>query len=490
MSSEKTKNRYSGFYKIFQFTFNQRVKTRGYRSAVIIGALLCLLAPMAIMACLELFGGDGEEPVNPVTTVMVAETTQESAGAGETADAEMAEADNGGAQESAADGVGGEAGAVLAESAGQTGQAADYSQLNGLGSQGYDQISYEMYGTPQEALDAAAGVENAAVLIVERGSQGDLLSLVLPQDSNLSKSDLEGLERFVGNAYPYIQMQRTGLEPQELAKLTAPVSVDTHRSAESQESALDALKEALAYILPYLNIMVLYFMVLFYGQGVATSVLMEKTSKLMDTMLLAAKPGGMVIGKVLAQALAGVVQIFIWLAALAGGLWGGALVVRFINPDSQMAILQLMDMLGGMGGLFAVSAAVAALLQIVAGFLLYCSLAAIGGAVAGKQEDLSSTSLLFILALIGSFCVCLYSGGLGTMSPASAWLNWVPFTAVMIVPGRVLLGQIPLWQAYGSIVVVLAAFVLISLLAGKIYKSMALYKGQVPGIGKILKMMK
>lgn len=460
MKNKEGKNRYSGFYKIFQFTFQQRVKARGYRSAVIIGALLCLLVPMAIMACVELFGGEGEIPPNPVTTVLVAETVS---------------------REEAPDG----------EAAGTAaGEEADYNQLNGLGREGYTDISYQRYDTPQEALEAARGMEDTVVLAVERAAGGDQISLVLPEDSNLTKSDLEGLESFIGSVYPYIQMQRTGLTPQELTRLTAPVAVETHRSAAGDTDPLSGLKEALAYLLPYLNIMVLYFMVLFYGQGVSTSVLMEKTSKLMDTMLLAARPGGMVIGKVLAQALAGILQIFIWLAALAGGFWGGALLVRAINPDSEMLLLQLFDLLGGMSGLFAVSAVIAALLQVAAGFLLYCSLAAIGGAMAGKQEDLSSTNLLFTLALIGSFLAALYSGGLGVMSPSSMWLNWVPFTAVMIVPGRVLLGQIPLWQAYGSLAVVLASFVLICLLAGKIYKNMALYKGQVPGFSTILKMIK
>lgn len=470
MSGGNTRNQYGGFYKIFRFTFQQRVKTRGYRSAVVIGALLCLLVPMAIMACLELFGGTEQEAVNPVTTVLVAETTVQN-------DADGDALENGTAGDATSN-------------AGGQGTAADYSQLNTLGREGYTNITYERYGTPQEALNAAQGMENTVVLVVERSSQGDRLSVILPEGSNLSKSDLSGFESFIGSAYTYIQMQRTGLETQELAKLTAPVTADIHRTTEEQEDGLGALREALSYLLPYVNIMVLYFMVLFYGQGVSTSVLMEKTSKLMDTMLLAAKPGGMVVGKVLAQALAGIVQIFIWIAALVCGFWGGALLVRAINPDTQMVLLQLFDLLGGVSGLFAVSAVIAALLQIVAGFLLYCALAAIGGALAGKQEDLSSTNLLFTLALVASFLVAIYSGGLGVMSPTSAWLNWVPFTAVLIVPGRVLLGQIPLWQAYGSLAVVLAAFVLICLLAGKIYKSMALYKGQVPGIGKVLKMMK
>ena len=459
---KRAKNRYSGFYKIFQFTFQQRVKAPGLpqrsdhrRPAV----------PSGSHGYHGLRGAvrrGGRDPAQP---------GYHRAGGGDRF-----------------------AGGSLPGAGRLLGLPPEkkriINQLNGLGREGYTDISYQRYDTPQEALEAARGMEDTVVLAVERAAGGDQISLVLPEDSNLTKSDLEGLESFIGSVYPYIQMQRTGLTPQELTRLTAPVAVETHRSAAGDTDPLSGLKEALAYLLPYLNIMVLYFMVLFYGQGVSTSVLMEKTSKLMDTMLLAARPGGMVIGKVLAQALAGILQIFIWLAALAGGFWGGALLVRAINPDSEMLLLQLFDLLGGMSGLFAVSAVIAALLQVAAGFLLYCSLAAIGGAMAGKQEDLSSTNLLFTLALIGSFLAALYSGGLGVMSPSSMWLNWVPFTAVMIVPGRVLLGQIPLWQAYGSLAVVLASFVLVCLLAGKIYKNMALYKGQVPGFSTILKMIK
>lgn len=203
MKNKEGKNRYSGFYKIFQFTFQQRVKARGYRSAVIIGALLCLLVPMAIMACVELFGGEGEIPPNPVTTVLVAETAS---------------------QEEAPDG----------EAAGTAaGEEADYNQLNGLGREGYTDISYQRYDTPQEALEAARGMEDTVVLAVERAAGGDQISLVLPEDSNLTKSDLEGLESFIGSVYPYIQMQRTGLTSQELTRLTAPVAVETHRIAGS-----------------------------------------------------------------------------------------------------------------------------------------------------------------------------------------------------------------------------------------------------------------
>ena len=38
--------------------------------------------------------------------------------------------------------------------------------------------------------------------------------------------------------------------------------------------------------------------------------------------------------------------------------------------------------------------------MIVAGFLLYCALSSIGGAMAGKPEDLSVTNVLFTVILV------------------------------------------------------------------------------------------
>lgn len=445
----------AGSWKIFRFTFAQRLKTGGYLSAVITGAALCFLIPFLVMVCMEKFTGKDGEKINPVTSVYVAEMEN------------------------------------AAEVPEEPFAPVDYNSLNRLGREGYTEISYELCGSFEEAVLAAGAQENAVVLVVENGEAFTGLKLVLPQDSNLSKEDLEGMEEFLNAGYGYIQMQRTGLEPGQLAQLTVPVEVSSHRSIQTQEDdGKDMVREILAYLLPYLNIMVLYFLVLFYGQGVSTSVLMEKTSKLMDTMLLAVRPGGMVLGKVLAQALAGILQIFAWLAGLAGGFLAGYLAVKAMNPDTQMILVEFLGTLGEISGIFTAPAILAALLQLVGGFLLYCALAAIGGAIAGKQEELSSTNMLFVLVLIGSFLLSLSCGGLGVMTESSAWLNWMPFSAVLLVPSRVLLGQITVWEAYGSLAVVLAAFVIISLLAGKIYRCMAMYKGKVPKPGELLRMLR
>jgi len=122
--------------------------------------------------------------------------------------------------------------------------------------------------------------------------------------------------------------------------------------------------------------------------------------------------------------------------------------------------------------------------------LLYCSLAGIGGAVAGKPEDLSSTNVVFTLILIASFFGCLASGGLNGLSSGSAWLDWIPFTSIMVTPSRILLGSVSLLKGLGCMLVVLATTLLLTVAGGRLYKTMVLYRGDLPGPKKLLEMLR
>lgn len=436
--------RWSGSFAVFRFTLIQRLKSRGYLSAILIGMLLCFFLPLSLMALAEWLD-DKEEAQNLVEVVYVAE-----------------ELENAGA-------------------------FADYNSLNLLGQEGYTQIRWELCPDADTAFRDAGETENSVVLLVEQNREQESLRLVLPENSSLERKNLSGLEEFLEGAYPYIRMQRTGLSPEALEQLAAPIRTVRHDTDETEE---DGIREILMYVIPYLNVMVLYFLVLFYGQGAATSVLVEKTSKLMDTMLLVVKPESMILGKVLATALAGLLQITAWLSALAGGFLAGAAAVKALNPDTQMGLVAFLDLLGEIGSGLALPAVLTALLHILGGFLIYCGLAAIGGAIAGKQEELSSTNMLFVLFLIASFLLVLYTGGTGEMTQSSAWLTWMPFSATLVVPARVILGQITVGEALASLLVVLAFFLAIIYLAGRLYRSMALYKGKLPKPGEIARMLR
>ena len=231
--------------------------------------------------------------------------------------------------------------------------------------------------------------------------------------------------------YTQEALDRAELTPEQRALLTAPVEVTVTGGQTGEGEAMGLL----SMLLPYASLMLLYFLVLLYGQSTAASVILEKTSKLMDLFLVSVEPGAMVLGKVLATALAGLLQLAVWAAGLAGGF-------------------------------------------------------AIGGSMAGKAEDLSSTNVLFSLVLVASFFCCMFAGGMDGMTSSARWLDYVPFTAILVTPSRVLLGQTSLLGGLVSLALVVVCAGVLTALAGRVYRLMSLYKGNPPTPRRVLRMLR
>ena len=173
--------------------------------------------------------------------------------------------------------------------------------------------------------------------------------------------------------YAQEALDRADLTPEQRALLTAPVEVTVTGGQTGEGEAMGLL----SMLLPFASLMLLYFLVLLYGQSTAASVILEKTSKLMDLFLVSVEPGAMVLGKVLATALAGLLQLAVWAAGLAGGFAIGGAVVR--QTGVTLPLLEVLKGVGRLTGLFSVPAMLEAAGLLLAGFLLYCSLSAIGG---------------------------------------------------------------------------------------------------------------
>lgn len=453
--------------KIFSFTFIQHVKQKGYRNATIIIAILCLLLPAAMMPAIEYFQDDGagqayedESYESKITKVYVIETDEEK---NEKTD-------------------------------GKTDVKTDYGILNQVDPGRFGKITYEMAESVEEASKKAEEDAYSLLLAADKKEGGYRLNVLLPEETKLEKEDADAYEAFLRDSFRYILIQKSGLEAEQIEELTMPIETferDSSVSAKDSDEYAE-MKEIFAMVLPYLNIMVLYFMILAYGQGTANVAIVEKTSKLMDLFLVSVKPGTMLLGKVFATAASGILQIFVWIGGLFGGFALGIHFTKMINPKTDMALIQLVDTFGEFTGMFTVSGVILALLMLAAGLLLYCSLAAIGGAVAEKPEDLSNTNMLFVLVLLISFFVTLFAGGAGSDVPwdAVTWQVWVPFTAILVAPTKILLGVMSIPEAAGSLVIVILTAALITMFAGKLYRMMSLYKGNPPSPKKMIEMLR
>lgn len=455
------KEYFRGFLKIFSFTFRQHVRNGAYKRSTIIVALICLLLPASIMIGLEAFGDKPED-------VRIPELEEGLSSYAEPVDMTALEK------------------LYLVDLSEEKyeksgfnkgGLEASFSQVFGI-----EVDVIDLGDNLEKAQEITKGTDNSLILLTEQnGSEYRYITLI-PEESGINEDVAYSVDTLIyGFVDAFYMMENPDMVEDE--------SAGEMTEEEILEAEAESAKELVSMIVLYLNIMLLYFFVLIYGQGVANSVVMEKSSKLMESMLVSVNPVAIILGKLFAITLTGIIQIISWLGSLGLSFAIGMYGAKAINPDTTMAIIEMFEMLRKMTeGMFSPVNCILAAVVIILGMLLYCSLAGIGGAMASKAEDLSSANMMFTLVLVVSFLATLYGGGMeGTSNPI---LDWIPFTAVMVTPANALLGNIPVWQTLAVIGIILATTVAITLVAGRVYKSLVFYRGDALRPNYILKVLK
>jgi len=467
------KNQLKGIGQVFSFTLFQQMKTKAWRISTILLAVLFLLIPAGSMALVELLDRD------EISTELEPEfITDETEYMGKTLIP-----------------------IKTVYVADQTGEGAEsFEVMNQAIDEWMKEISWvDCNGDLEEAAELANVDPQSLILLVEKPDTEYSLTVLIPDNSVLWETEAYEFESFLYENFYLVLMERSGMNAAQMLGAMQETDMDiVTESVEitaDPEDEMDDFDMILSMILSFFIIMLLYFLVLFYGQSVANSVIIEKTSKLMDTFLVSVKPGAMIFGKVFAIVTASALQFVIWILSIIGGFAAGTVLVRMINPESDMLLLILFDSLSLFGGMFSIPGVVLAIFMILAGFLLYCSLAAIGGSLAGKPEDLSSTNMLFTLILVFSFLAAMYAGGIegldmGFGTEGSVLLNWIPFTSILVAPAKLMIGDMSLGAGAGSLAIVLVTCVLVLVAAGKLYQMMALFKGNPPSPAKIVKMLR
>ncbi len=445
------KNQFKGFSNVFSFTFKQHIKSKGYKNSTILIALLCLILPAAIMTGVESFGsGAGEDKAQY-------EQNETPAAVDFTEIKEIYTVD-------------------ISDD-----KKADLAQLPQiLEAVGISVEINDYKDNFEKAQNDVTGEKNTVLLVIDQQGTDYTINILLPERSDVSEDTADGFDSIMMYVADNLSIANGG-----------EAQYYTQQNDEDVEDPTESLKQVVMMVLTFANLMLIYFFVLAYGQGVANSVVTEKSSKLMESMLVAVKPTAIIMGKLLAITLTGIIQLFSWIFAIAISFFAGSKIVLSINPDSDMAILQVFRMIGDMTeGMFSPFNCLMAILLVMTGMLLYCSLAGMGGAMASKAEDLSSANAIFTLVLVVSFLVSIYAGGVMDGSAAVSVLDWIPFTAVLVTPSKIMMGMLTWWQTLGSLAVTVTVTVIATIIAGKVYKSLVLYKGEPLKLKKLIKMIR
>lgn len=220
------------------------------------------------------------------------------------------------------------------------------------------------------------------------------------------------------------------------------------------------------YILGLVMTFIMFFAVYYYGYGVAMSVASEKTSRVMETLIISAKPSRILIGKCLAMGVLGLLQ-------LTGLLVFGLLCSSLLLPEG----FQIGGVPLSLNG-FTPQTILLLVLYFVLGYALYAVLNSVCGAAVSKVEDLNSAmmpvSLVAILGFYLGYFTSVMGGGSSALSVLAVYL---PISSPFAVPFKILTGEITGGELAGSIGILAASIIVVAAVSSKIYSASVMHYG-------------
>lgn len=266
---------------------------------------------------------------------------------------------------------------------------------------------------------------------------------------------------------------------QMLQDVDTPITLNTfENNGTGNEEEMESTSSGINYILGIVLGMMLYMMIILYGQMVLTSVVEEKSSRVIDVMVTSCTPFQLMMGKILGIASVALTQIAIWavLIIAASKFLIPSLFSANIAATSDAMLQGVVGTLGDTGYMAQLLAYL--VLFILGGFLLYASLYAASGSAVDSVQDGQQFNSIIMMPIILAIIVMM-SVFNDPNSPIAFWASMIPFTSPIVMIARIPFG-IPTWEIVTSIVVLYLSFVLTTWLAAKIYRIGIFMHGKRP----------
>ncbi len=210
-----------------------------------------------------------------------------------------------------------------------------------------------------------------------------------------------------------------------------------------------------------------FFAVYYYGYGVAASVASEKSSRVMETLVVSVKPSRILIGKCLGMGVLGLTQ-FGGVIVFALICWKLLIPADFIFMGESLSL-----------DAFTPTSALLILLFFVLGYMLYAFMNAVSGAAVDKIDDLNSAMMPVMIISMGSFYLSYFVAVTGTTYDYMIRLAmYIPFSAPFIMPFVLLNGEVGLSEILLSLGILAITIIIVTALSIRIYTKSVMHYGK------------
>lgn len=435
------KSNIRGWKDVFSFTFIQTVKNKAF----IISFLITLVISLVSMPVLNMIKG-GKDDTSPVKKVYIDNKTS----------------------------LG----------------AMDFKELKDKDQ--FSQINFEiMKESYEEVSSRIEEKENESIILTIAEDEAQYsLSFVKSSKGPLKESHLTSLSEEVSKQFEFYRNSAIGISPEQLdiinAKINTLVNLADVNGKEipKEDTTISGVEYGFIYGLLFILMMVN----IFASTQVANSIVIEKSSRVIEYLLTSVKPLAIIVGKVLAMLSASLLQIVSMLVVAfisnkvvssLDSSSGESILSQYL-PENIFENLNLLNI-------------VLCLILFILGLIFYAVLAGLAGATVSKMEEITEglklftfTNLIGVYIALGASLVLMGAG-------ENAFITYsylFPLSSPFILPGAILIGKATMPIVVISIVLQLVFIILLFKFVAKVYETLILHNGNAIKLKELFKIAK
>ena len=265
-----------------------------------------------------------------------------------------------------------------------------------------------------------------------------------------------------------------------------PLGMDLVRSIEKSVNNSVEDYRIKSYRIENLGMIIYMFITMFSGM-VMSSVIEEKSSRVVEVLVSSVKATELMFGKIVGVAFVAMTQFVLWILLTViivfavTNIMGadffvqasaqvsdpdmavmGAQMTEIARPQSEMAAI-----ISTLSSLNYVRIILSFIVYFLFGYLLYSSLFAAIGSAVENEADTQQLSIPITIPLMIGFFIAIYA----FKAPDSGivfWGSMIPFTSPIVMLARIPFG-VPAWQLAMSLALLVGTFVLCAWASAKIY---------------------
>jgi ABC-2 type transport system permease protein len=262
------------------------------------------------------------------------------------------------------------------------------------------------------------------------------------------------------------------IDPNILLRLRVP----TNLQKVNLQRADVVQNEGANYTIVYVFSIVFLLSVFMTNGYLMQSVIEEKETRLIEILVSAVRPTQLLTGKILALGLLGLLQIVVWIAAIAG-----LIAVAGTHDTGWLATIANIHIPATMLLPF--------LAYFLLGYLFFAAAFGAVGAISSSMQEGPQYATIFILPA----AIPYYFFGLFVQSPNAPLpviFSIFPLTSPLSMIMRLTVYDVPLWQVLVSLGLLALSLVGMMWLAGRMFRVQTLLSGQTPKARDLLRIIR